>query len=497
MLRGEKELRFDYDFAVIGGGSGGLAAAKRAASFGASTVCFDFVDPSPQGTKWGLGGTCVNVGCIPKKLFHFSARIALLNHKAARSSGWRLPEELEFEWPVLQKNVGTYIKRLNFLYRSGLAKSNVRYINAKASFVDAHTLEYAQDGKRNELTARFILIAVGGRPYIPPNVKGALQHAISSDDLFWLKQSPGKTLVVGASYIALECAGFLLEFGFDVTVCVRSIVLRGFDRQCSEKVQSIMQQLGCKFIHQNLPTEISKLPDGRLQVTFVDQTSATYDTVLYATGRVGQLESLGVKNAQIKVADAERGKIWVDNRDCTSAPSVFAIGDIAYQRPELTPTAIRAGELLADRLFGGKKELMNYETVPTVVFTPFEYGCCGLTEESAIAKYGKEEVEVYLSDCAPTANDADDDDFGTTNLSKLVVAKSSGKVLGFHCVGLNAGETLQGYALAVKMGATKEQFDATVCIHPTDAESFHTLHCTKSSGASWVASSGCGGGKCG
>lgn len=346
------------------------------------------------------------------------------------------------------------------------------------------------------------------------DVPGARQYSITSDDLFSLKRAPGKTLIVGASYIALECAGFLMEMGFETKVAVRSILLRGFDRQCAEKIGSNMENMGCIFYRECVPTRIVKTEEGKLRVEFNNSTYGTeeFDTVIYAAGRLPQINGLGLDNAGI--AKNASGKIVCDSSEQTSVAGIYAIGDTVQGRPELTPVAIRAGELLARRLFANRKELMDYTNIATTVFTPVEYGCCGLSEEDAIAKYGEANVETYLFEFNPVEVSAAhwrkaesvivdeyDVDMPPINLSKLVCVqngdRTSQKVVGFHCVGLNAGETTQGYALAIKAGITKEQFDEVVGIHPTDAESFHTMTVTRRSGESWVAAGGCGGGKCG
>eukprot|EP00920_Eleutheroschizon_duboscqi_P037354 GHVT01089556.1.p1 GENE.GHVT01089556.1~~GHVT01089556.1.p1 ORF type:complete len:405 (+),score=96.50 GHVT01089556.1:859-2073(+) len=363
--------------------------------------------------------------------------------------------------------------------------------------------------------ANKILLATGGRPHIPPEVPGAQELAITSDDLFSLKRPPGKTLVVGGAYIALECAGFLTEFGYDVTVAVRSILLRGFDRQCSEKVGRLMAEMGTKFLTEVTPKEMSKTSDGRIKVTFNGAAASDeFDTVLYATGRKADLAKLNLSRAGVLVADD--GKIEAPQEQ-TNVEHIFALGDIIRGRPELTPVAIRAGQLLARRLFGEKKETvqMDYVNIATTVFTPFEYGCVGLSEEEATTVYGASNIEVFLSEfsnleldavhrpkAAATRADEFDVDMSANSLSKLVCLKDDGagkqmKVVGFHFVGKNAGEIAQGMALALRLGVTKADFDATVGIHPTDAESFMSLSVTKSSGESWLAAGGCGGGKCG
>jgi thioredoxin reductase (NADPH) len=335
----------------------------------------------------------------------------------------------------------------------------VTYVNALATLSSPNSVSYnlaGKNGGEKTVSAQYIVIAVGGRPYIPSNVSGALEYAITSDDIFYLEKSPGKTLCVGGSYISLECAGFLAELGYDVTVSARSILLRGFDRQCAEKVGEVMFNNGVKFLMGTSPSSITKLADGRLQVVLEDSRGAeslqTFDTVLFATGRQPDVSQLNLAGVGINFIP-ETGKIPVVNEQ-TNVPSIFAIGDVCEGKQELTPVAIKAGELLAKRLFGGSRELMDYNTVATTVFTPSEYGSVGLSEEEAVQMYGEADVEVYLSEFTTLEYSAvhrmkhkmhgDDEDFGHNCLSKLVCIRSQEeKVVGFHFVGPNAGEITQ------------------------------------------------------
>lgn len=510
---GPTASEYDYDFIVIGGGSGGLAAAKEAARLGAKTCLFDFVRPTSHGTKWGLGGTCVNVGCIPKKLMHRSARIGHSIKHDFQPYGWK-GDNISFDWDTLVHNVQMYIKQLNFGYRNGLRSANVEYINALAKFDGDHTICYTFKGETKKATARYFLIAVGGRPVVPneDDVPGAQQYAITSDDLFSLKKCPGKTLVVGGSYIALECAGFLNEFGYSVTVAVRSILLRYFDRQCAEKIGEIMKEMGCQFKYGATIKSIVKQPESnKLLVTFnnPELQAEEFDTVLYAVGRLPETKTLGLET--VGIVPEINGKIRCDAAETTTAGYIYVAGDAAVGRPELTPVAIKTGELLARRLFKGSTKLMDYHNIPTTVFTPVEYGCCGLSEEDAIEKYGEKNIEVYLYEFNPLeasaahweknqscTMDEYDVDMTPINLSKIICLKTHDEqIIGFHCLGLYAGETTQGYALALKTGLTKSTMDEVVGIHPTDAESFHSLTITKRSGLIYRAAGGCGGGKCG
>lgn len=453
---------FDFDLAVIGGGSGGMSCAKKAAELGANVVLFDYVKPSTQGSTWGLGGTCVNVGCVPKKLMHYAGLLGQSIHDA-ETMGWKSDAKPHHDWESLVETVTNHIQMLNFRYRTGLKSKSVRYINGLAQFgVDSNTVIYHEKGKEGEvkhLRARYVILAVGGRPLIPHDIPGAVDHAITSDDIFTLERPPGKTLCVGGSYIALECAGFLTELGYDVSVAVRTkVILRGFDIQCARKVGELLDSLGAKLMYDTLVNEISKTPDGKYIVSFEDTANGTeytkkFDTVLFATGRYPDIKGLNLQNIGVEI-DRISGKVIVNEIEQTSVSNVYAIGDVCEGKIELTPVAIKAGELLAKRLFGGSVQRMRYDLVPTTVFTPFEYGSVGMTEEEAVKFYGETDLEIYLSEFTTLEFSAvhrhkhhrhgDEEDLGHTCLSKLITLKSENeRVVGFHFVGPNAGEITQ------------------------------------------------------
>ncbi|MES1909557.1 MAG: hypothetical protein MHM6MM_002274 [Cercozoa sp. M6MM] len=486
----------EYDLAVIGGGSGGMACAKEAAALGAKVALFDYVAPSPHGSKWGIGGTCVNVGCVPKKIMHYAA---LLGHsqKHMQSLGWEV-SKTGHNWSHLVQQVQSHVAKLSFSYGAALSRAGVKVYNEHAK-LHADGVESDQGLVR----AKNVLVAVGGRPYVPPEdeVPGARELALTSDDIFSLKTEPGRTLVVGAGYIALECAGFLQTFGHETTVAVRSQPLRGFDRQCADKVVQHMQQGGVQFVNE-LPAALHRVDAGdAIRVEWGDGRTDEYDTVVYATGRRPSTESMQLEAQGVDTLD---GKVLVDDLDrSVSNNKVFAVGDCAFSRPELTPAAVRAGELLARRLFGDSDVPMDYDKVPTAVFTPVEYGCVGLSEEDAVVKYGEDNVEVYMWEFTTLEHQAAGEE-ATNCLSKLVchlprpdAPASEQTILGAHFVGPNAGEQIQHLALAVKLGVSKSEIDQLVGVHPTDAESFVDLTVTRRSGESYIASGGCGGGKCG
>ena len=304
-------------------------------------------------------------------------------------------------------NITNYIRSLNFKYNGSLIDEGVEYFNAKGSFVDEHTVHVKGPGEDRRLTANHIVIATGGRPSIPcglydrvmsSSIPGALEHCITSDDLFRLEKAPGRTLVVGASYIALECAGFLNSFGFDTSVMVRSRVLRKFDQQMGDLVQKHMERHGVRFLERSLPTSIEKLADGKLRVQWlvnsVTKKEDVFDTVLFATGRRANTASLNLSAVNL-FAEPGSGKIVCCSGETTRVPSIHVIGDARYGNPELTPVAVKQGTLLADRLFGGKTKEMDYSLIPTTVFTPLEYSSVGLTEEEALERIGGDRIDVY------------------------------------------------------------------------------------------------------
>jgi len=480
-----------YDLLVIGGGSGGLACSKNAAKLGKKVAVCDFVKPSPQGSTWGLGGTCVNVGCIPKKLMHQAAQLGEAM-KDAKEYGWDLPEVPKHKWEEMVGAVQMHIKSLNFGYRAELMSESVKYFNAFATFKDANTVT-AVDKKGKETTITFdqCVLAMGGRPKYP-DVPGAQELAITSDDIFGLKTPPGKTLVVGASYVALECAGFIHGVGFETKVMMRSIPLRGFDQQMAGQIKTYMQEHGIAFIEGAVPSLIEAAGDKKkVTWTYKDGSTASeeFDTVMFATGREVCTSNIGLENTGVQVSP--NGKIPTVNEQ-TNVPHIFAIGDIidgdSLSPPsnltELTPVAIQAGKLLAKRLYDGGTAQMDYQLVPTTVYTPLEYGCVGMTEEDAEGKYGKDNIEVFHSYFKPlewTIPHRGDN----ACYAKLVChIPDNMRVIGFHVCGPAAGEMTQGFGVALKMGATKADFDNTVGIHPTVVEEFTTMNVTKRSGVS-------------
>ncbi|KAK9400015.1 thioredoxin reductase 1 cytoplasmic [Crotalus adamanteus] len=500
LLEGNRQMKqasYDYDLIVIGGGSGGLAASKEAAILGKNVLVLDFVVPTPLGTTWGLGGTCVNVGCIPKKLMH---QTALLGQaiKDAPAFGWQLGDKpIKHTWSSLTEAVQNYIGSLNWGYRVSLRENKVTYENAYGEFIGPHTIKTTNNkGVEKIYTAERFLIATGERPrYL--NIPGDKEYCITSDDLFSLPYCPGKTLVVGASYVALECAGFLAGLGLDVTVMVRSILLRGFDQDMANKIGDHMEEHGVKFIRKYVPTEIERIKEGTpglLKVTAQSTENSEiiegeYNTVLLAIGRDACTKNIGLQKVGVRINE-NTGKIPVNNKEQTNVPYIYAIGDVLEGKPELTPVAIQAGRLLVRRLYDGAFTKCDYINIPTTVFTPLEYGACGYSEEKAIERFGNNRIEVYHSYFWPLEWTVPSRDNNKCYAKVICNLADRNRVIGFHVLGPNAGEITQGFAAAMKCGMTKEQLDSTIGIHPVCAEIFTTLSVTKRSGGN-VVQSGC------
>uniref|UniRef100_A0A674DRP5 thioredoxin-disulfide reductase (NADPH) n=1 Tax=Salmo trutta TaxID=8032 RepID=A0A674DRP5_SALTR len=475
LLCGENEV-YDYDLIVIGGGSGGLACSKEAALLGKKVMVLDYVVPTPKGNTWGLGGTCVNVGCIPKKLMHQTALLGTSIQDACKF-GWELPEEtVKHNWETMKTAVNNYIGSLNWGYRVALRDKNVNYVNSYAEFIESHKIKATNKrGKETFHTAAKFILATGERPrYL--GIPGDKEYCITSDDLFSLPHCPGKTLVIGASYVALECGGFLAGLGLDVTVMVRSILLRGFDQDMANRAGKHMEEHGVKFLRKYVPVKVEELEagtPGRLKVTAKstegDETiEGEYNTVLIAVGRDACTGKIGLDQAGVKV-NPKNGKIPVNDEEQTNVPHIYAIGDILEGKWELTPVAIQAGKLLARRLYAGAslKVIVRQRAfnLPPRKFSPL------------INK-----IHVYHSLFWPLEFTVPNRD-NNKCYSKIICNKlDNDRVIGFHYLGPNAGEVTQGYGVAMKCGLTKEQLDNTIGIHPTCAEIFTTMEVTKSSG---------------
>lgn len=442
-----------FDYVVIGGGSGGVATARRAAEYGAKVALVE---------SGRLGGTCVNVGCVPKKLMWYAADIASKFHDAPGYGFEFVPPS--FDWGVLKTRRDAYIERLNGIYASLLEKSGVTVVRGHGRFVDAHTVEV--DGRR--LTAPHITIATGGQPVFP-DIPGA-DLGISSDGFFALEHQPRRVAVVGSGYIAVEIAGVFRALGSDVALLARGDrLLRPFDAMLREELATRMSDDDIDIRYRSQPRAVARNADGSLVVDCGAAGSVKVDCVLWAIGR--RANTAGLELQAVGVQANEDGTIPVDDFQNTNAAGVYAIGDITGAA-ELTPVAIAAGRRLAARLFLNQPESkLDYSNIPTVVFSHPTIGTVGLSEEQARACH--DDVKVYATRFTPMY-------FAVTEhkpktAMKLVCAGPDERVVGVHVIGEGADEMLQGFAVAVKMGATKRDFDDTVAIHPTSAEELVTL----------------------
>jgi glutathione reductase (NADPH) len=446
-------MSYDLDLFVIGAGSGGVRAARFAAGFGAKVAVAE--------SRY-LGGTCVNVGCVPKKLLVYGAHFTA-DFEHAKGFGWTL-EKPTFDWPTLIANKNQEIQRLNGIYRNLLLNSGVQLLEGHARLVDAHTVEV--DGQR--FTAEHILIATGGWPQIP-DVPGR-EHAITSNEAFFLEQLPKRVIVVGGGYIAVEFAGIFQGLGAQTTLLYRKeLFLRGFDGAVRKHLSEELTKRGMNLQFNADIARIDKQPDGSLKATLKDGRVLEADCIFYATGRRPMLDNLGLENTGVELN--KDGFIAVDDKFQTSEPSILALGDV-IGRVQLTPVALAEGMAVARRLFKPEQyRPVDYQHIPTAVFSLPNIGTVGLTEEQA--REQGHELKIFESRFRPMQLTLTEDHEKT--LMKLVVDANTDKVLGCHMVGPDAGEIIQGLAVALKAGATKQVFDETIGVHPTAAEEFVTL----------------------
>ncbi|KAH7103850.1 glutathione-disulfide reductase [Auriculariales sp. MPI-PUGE-AT-0066] len=454
-----------FDWVVIGGGSGGMASARRAASYGKKVA---LVESTPV-----LGGTCVNVGCVPKKIMWYAADIAdRLKHAAGYGQAVTPPK---FDWDSFKPRRDAYIQRLNGIYERNLEKEQVEYHSGWAELVDANTVRVSPsaDEQPYELHADKILIATGGQPIIP-DIPGA-ELGINSDGFFALTTQPRRVAVVGAGYIAVEIAGVFNALGTETHLLIRhEKVLRTFDPSIQDVLTSWMEHTGVN-IHKNSSVKrIEGTLNGPLTVHLGDGTSLEVDTVLWAVGREPSIKNLGLE--KVGVSTGPQG-IIVDEWQTTSVPNITAVGDVSG-KALLTPVAIAAGRRLANRLFGPEKfkqDKLSYDNIPTVVFSHPTVGTIGLTEPEAIEKYGAENIKIYKSNFRAMYFAMLPEEEKEPTMYKLICAGPEEKVVGLHIIGLGSDEVTQGFGVAIKMGATKKDFDECVAIHPTSAEELVTL----------------------
>ncbi|PQJ68256.1 glutathione-disulfide reductase [Photobacterium angustum] len=446
-----------FDYICIGGGSGGIASANRAAMYGAKVAIIE---------AKALGGTCVNVGCVPKKVMWHGAQIAEAMHLYAKDYGFDVDVK-GFDWSKLVESREAYISRIHTSYDNVLGNNKVEVINGFAKFVDAKTIEVNGE----HYTADHILIAVGGEPTIPA-IPGA-EHGIDSNGFFELNEQPKRTAIIGAGYIAVEIAGVLSALGTDTHLFVRKeSPLRSFDPLIVETLVEVMAAEGPTLHTHSVPKEVVKEADGSITLHFENGESHNTDVLIWAIGRHPTTDKINLEATG--VATNDRGYIKVDEYQETNVKGIYCVGDIMEGGIELTPIAVKAGRQLSERLFNNKPDAkMDYSLVPTVVFSHPPIGTIGLTEPEAIAQYGEENVKVYKS--------------GFTSMytavtshrqpckMKLVCAGDDEKVVGLHGIGFTVDEMIQGFGVAIKMGATKADFDSVVAIHPTGSEEFVTM----------------------
>lgn len=446
-------MAYDFDLFVIGAGSGGVRAARFAAGFGAKVAVAE--------SRY-LGGTCVNVGCVPKKLLVYGAHVADELEQAA-GYGWTL-EKGRFDWSTLIGNKNREIERLNGIYRKLLVDSGVTLLEGHARLTGPHDVEV--EGQR--YTAERILIATGGWPQIP-DIPGK-ELAISSNEAFYLDTLPKRVLVVGGGYIAVEFAGIFHGLGAHTSLLYRGdLFLRGFDGSVRKHLKEELEKRGMDLHFNSDIQRIDRQPDGSLRATLKDGRTLDADCIFYATGRRPMLDNLGLEHTKVELD--ERGYVKVDEQYQTTEPSILAIGDV-IGRVQLTPVALAEGMAVARRLFKPEQyRPVDYQGIPTAVFSQPPIGTVGLTEEQALD--AGHALKIYESRFRPmklTLTDVQE-----KTLMKLVVDAETDRVLGCHMVGPDAGEIIQGLGVALKAGATKQQFDETIGVHPTAAEEFVTL----------------------
>ena len=446
----------EYDYIVIGGGSGGIASANRAAMHGAKVILFEGKE---------VGGTCVNVGCVPKKVMWYGAQVAETLHHYAGEYGFDVTIN-KFDFAKLKANRQAYIDRIHGSYERGFDSNGVERVYEYARFVDPHTVEVA--GER--YTAPHILIATGGHA-LYPNIPGS-EYGITSDGFFELDEVPKRTAVIGAGYISVEVAGVLNALGSDTHLFVRKErPLRTFDQDIVDVLVDEMAKSGPTLHTHANATEVVKNADDSLTISFDNGETITVDCLIWAIGRAANTSGFGLEKTGVKLT--EKGTIYSDEFENTSVPGIYALGDVTGKL-DLTPVAVKAGRQLSERLFNNKADAkLDYTDVATVVFSHPVIGSVGLTEEKAIAKYGAENIKVYKSSFTPMYTALGDNRQPST--MKLVTLGEDEKIIGLHGIGYGVDEMIQGFSVAIKMGATKADFDNTVAIHPTGSEEFVTM----------------------
>lgn len=446
----------EFDIIAIGGGSGGIATINRAAMYGAKAAIIEASH---------LGGTCVNLGCVPKKIMWYGSQVAETIAHYGPEYGFT-SQTVEFDFATLRRNREAYIERSRTSYATTFKNNGVEVIHGFAKFVDAHTIEVNGELIR----AKHIVVATGAQPNIP-DIPGS-ELGIVSDDVFTWEELPSSVAIIGAGYIAVEMAGLLHGLGVQTDLFVRgNRPLRNFDTYIVEALMEEMERTNLPLHTGKTPVSLEKIDDDLIQITFADDSTHTAQHVLWAVGRKPNVGNLNLEAAGISLAPS--GHIAVNEYQETIASGIYALGDVTGEK-ELTPVAIKAGRLLAERLFQHKPTAkMDYTTIPTVVFSHPAIGTVGLTEDEAIKQYGKSQVKVYTS--AFTSMYTALENHRQMAKFKLVTVGEKEQVVGLHGIGYGVDEMIQGFAVAIKIGATKEDFDATIAIHPTGSEEFVTM----------------------
>ncbi|MGX9462277.1 glutathione-disulfide reductase [Shewanella sp. A14] len=446
-----------FDYIALGAGSGGIASANRAAMRGAKVLIIEAKH---------VGGTCVNVGCVPKKVMWYGAHVAEALNLYAKDYGFDVTVN-KFDWNTLVDNREAYISRIHDAYGRGFANNKVTLLNGYGRFINNNTIEV--DGEH--YTADHIVVATGGAPTIP-NIPGA-EYGIDSDGFFALREQPKRVAVVGAGYIAVEVAGVLHALGSETHLLVRKHApLRNFDPILTDALVDAMATDGPTLHTNSVPKSVTQNPDGSLTLALNNGENLTIDCLIWAIGRSPSTGNIGLENTDVQLDT--NGYVITDEQQNTTAKGIYCVGDIMAGGIELTPVAVKAGRLLSERLFGNMPDAkMDYSLIPTVVFSHPPIGTMGLTELEAVEKYGQDNIKVYTSTftsmySAVTAH-------RQACKMKLVCAGDNEVVVGIHGIGFGMDEILQGFGVAMKMGATKADFDAVVAIHPTGAEEFVTM----------------------
>ena len=451
-----------YDYVAIGGGSGGIASLNRAASYGKKCAIIEAKH---------LGGTCVNVGCVPKKVMFYGAQVAEAINSYAPDYGFDVTVN-GFNYAKLVESRQAYISRIHTSYNNVLAKNNIDVLNGFGKFVDAKTIEVSYaDGSSERVTADHILIATGGRPSRPA-IKGA-EYGIDSDGVFALNELPKRAAIVGAGYIAVELAGVFNSLGVNTHLFVRQHApLRAQDPDIIETLLQVMAQDGIQLHTHAIPHEVVKNVDGSFTLKLEDGREQNVDCLIWAIGREPATDVINLDVTGVETN--ERGFVKVDKFQNTNVKGIYAVGDIIEGGIELTPVAVAAGRRLSERLFNNKpNEHLDYNLVPTVVFSHPPIGTIGLTEPQAVEQYGAENMKVYKSSFTPMYSAVTQ--HRQPCRMKLVCVGKEEKIVGLHGIGFGVDEMIQGFAVAIKMGATKADFDNTVAIHPTGSEEFVTM----------------------